>query len=80
MSSTEADELQHVLALPLELIIDQLWVAVGPDHPWCRLWKEMNTVVVVVRRWKTHRHGEDAIKFLEKHHHEIGGRHGLRDR
>jgi hypothetical protein len=37
-------------------------------------------LVVAVRRWKTRRHGEDVIKFLEKHHHEIGGRHGVRDR
>jgi hypothetical protein len=70
--------LQHVLALPLELVLDQLWIAVGPDRHWCCLWKEMNAVVVAARRWKTRRRGEDVIEILEKHRHKMSGRHGVR--
>lgn len=62
--------LQHSRTLPLQLVLLQLWIAIGPySHRWCA-WLQPNVMVPATHQWQASRLDEDAFKLPERVFHE----------
>jgi hypothetical protein len=57
---------QHLVALPLDLVLQQLRVAVWTNDHRCHAWKKLNAVVVTTHQRKLARLLEDVGEGLEE--------------
>jgi hypothetical protein len=57
---------EHGFALPFQLILLQLGVAVRAHGDWNCVWQEVDVVVVRAGRWKTPRLLEDGAVLLQE--------------
>jgi hypothetical protein len=62
---------QHVSALLLDLILQQLWVAVRAYRHRGSAWKQVNVVISPPRRWQTLRLGEDGRELGDEELHQV---------
>jgi hypothetical protein len=69
--------LEHVLALPLQLILDKLRVPIGVDGDGRRARLEMNAVVEVAQWRNPGGNGEYAVEVPEQGGHQVRGCHGV---
>jgi hypothetical protein len=64
---------QPVVALILDLVLQQLWVSIWLDGDWWHRQKEMNAVVEGSSGWHTHGISEDVCELNEKMQEVVGG-------